>query len=186
MNPPLGEHSDNLLSSIDAYETRIDRQVRSRVKSYGTYGLGADLTAVAWPKLRHIFTGADADVYQHFARPHCPVLDDVHRTPRAYLHQHPIDLLVLGNLNNADHDAWMKRVPANEEYKPKLVIEFWEPWHITHNDDGPMSKLVVTRWSHLGFKSTCQTANAIQAGGVVDWRWLIVVRRRLEVAYCGP
>jgi hypothetical protein len=146
--------------------------------TYGTYGgLGADLTAVAWPKLHQVFTGADADILLHFDQPHCPVIDDVHRIPRNYLHKHPVDLLVLGNPNSADHGAWMERVPTIDEQKPKLVIEFWEPWHVTHNDDGPMLKLIVTRWSCFGFESTCTTANAIHAGGVVNRRWLLVVVR---------
>jgi hypothetical protein len=176
----FGEHSDNLLSSIDAYETRLDIQVRSLMETIGTYGLGADLTSVAWPKLQQVFTGADSDILKHLDRPPCLILNDIHRAPKAYLRRHPVNLLILGNLDIKDHDAWMARIPSDDSLKPKIVAEFWEPWHITRNEDGPMSKLNVTRWSHLGFRSSCTTANAIQTGGVVDRKWLSVVRERLS------
>jgi hypothetical protein len=139
--------------------------------------MDANLTAAAWPLLIQRFTGVDPSVTRYFARPYCQLLDDVHRTARDFLTVCPVELLVLGNMDRTSHEAWIERTPGSlHKATPKLVIEFWDPWHITRNDDGPMSKLVVTIWEKLGYDTSCISANATQVGGVVDQKWLLCVR----------
>ena len=82
--PSQGADPDNStpLYSIDAYETRLDSPAVPLVATYGTYGLGADLTPLVWPKLTQIFTGGDSKVQEHFDRPECKIVDHVSRIPR--------------------------------------------------------------------------------------------------------
>jgi hypothetical protein len=111
---------------------------------------------------------------------------DVRRTTMDFLSGHPVELLVLGNLNEMTSEVWLRRIPGDQKIEtPQLVLEFWDPWHIARNSDGPMSKLVTTRWTTLGYNSSCISANATQVGGVVDRKWLIC-SRIFRQAKIGP
>jgi hypothetical protein len=151
--------------------------------------MGADLTRAAWPLLKQIFTGGDPKAKRTIEAPDCLSLDDVHRAPHDFLRDHPVELLVLGNLQKEPYDAWMKLIPGHRQTEtPELILEFWEPWHITRNTDGPMAKLTMTRWQSLGYESSCLSANATQVGGVVDRTWLICARAlsRLKTGWNWP
>ena len=107
------------------------------------------------------------------------------RIPKHFLRHHPVDLLVLGNLQVKDHLEWINRIPrTGDPTAPKIIIEYWDPWFVTRNDDGPMSKLTVTLWDKKNYASTCRTVSAVQAGGVVDRKWLVVARY-LKTALTG-
>ena len=160
--------------SIDDYQTRTDLPETSLVATYGTYGLGIDLSVLVWPKLHQLFMGGDSHVYDHFDRLACQQIV-LERTPKNFLTRNPVDLLVLGNLTKPIFDAWMLRV-RTAKIRPRIVFEFWETWFITRNQDGPMSKLVVTNWGKLGYASTRRSVNATQVGGVVDRTWMICAR----------
>jgi hypothetical protein len=135
------------------------------------------VTPVAWPKLQQLFTGGDPKVDLSFNRPNCLMIEDVLRAPRDWLRQHPVEFLVLGNLDKPTMDAWISRVPGHSyPGTPKLILNFWEPWYVTRNTGGPMSKLLITRWDNLGYQSSCISANATQVGGVVNRKWLICSR----------
>jgi hypothetical protein len=150
--PTTSNEKQPNLSSVEAYETRDDDAVAPLFETYGTYGLGIDLTSVAWPKMRQSFTEGDVKQREAFTTPPSGEDIDIDRIPRSYLRQHPVDLLVLGNLNRDAHEAWMQRIPGLRfKQTPDMILEFWEPWYITRNSDGPMSKLVVTRWNTLGY-----------------------------------
>jgi hypothetical protein len=83
-------------------------------------------------------------------------------------------MLVLGDLSPHKSRQWLCRVAATSR-KPKLLMEFWDPYWIMKNT-GPMTKLQVTKWSETGSSSACRTLNGLQVGGVVDRSWLVVVR----------
>jgi hypothetical protein len=68
---------------------------------------------------------------------------------------------------------------------PDMILDFWEPWYVTRNSDGPMSKFFVTRWNTLGYESSCISANSTQVGGVVDRKWLMC-SRILRKSQIGP
>jgi hypothetical protein len=86
-------------------------------------------------------------------------------------------MLVLGNLDKELAACWAQFIPgAGSTVTPKVIFEFWELWYIKRNDDGPMAKLSISKWSSLGYASSCVSANATQVGGVVDRKWLICVR----------
>jgi hypothetical protein len=133
------------LSSIGAYETRVDYPTKPRITTYGSYRMGADLTWAAWPLLKQVFTEGDPKARCTVEAPDCISLDDVHRAPHEFLRDHPVELLVLGNLQKELYDVWMKLIPGHLQAEtPELILEFWEPWHITRNTDGPMAKLTMT------------------------------------------
>jgi hypothetical protein len=158
------------LDHVAAYETRVDQDLTPVVRTFGSHGLGIDLTAEAWPRLEQVFSGGDDQLYEYFDRPKPPLVPStVQRIPKQYLRHHKVDLLVLGNLKTDDHREWLKRIPrSGDPTAPMVVIEYWDPWFITRNDDGPMSKLVITQWDKKNYTSMCCTVGAVQAGGVVD------------------
>jgi hypothetical protein len=162
---------------VDAYETCVDSIVQPVITSYGTYGMGADLTSVAWPLLQQVFTGGDPTADRYFDRPPSLRIDSVHQIPKDFLQQHPVELLVLGNMTQHDYQRWVNLIPGQTNLgTPRIVIEFWEPWHISRNTDRPMAKLTITRWNTLGYVLTCISANSTQVGGVADRKWLICAR----------
>jgi hypothetical protein len=139
--------------------------------------MGADLSSIAWPKLSQTFTGGDPTADQFFDRPPSLRIDNVHRTPKDFLTRHPVELLVLGNMTHSEYQPWMTRIPSQKMLEtPKIIFEFWEPWHITRNTDGPTAKLTVSPWNNLGYTSACISANSTQVGGVVDRKWLLCMR----------
>jgi hypothetical protein len=139
--------------------------------------MGIDLTAEAWPSLTQVFRSETKD-YTHDlpGRPTCPHLREVERLPRPILNEYPVELLVLGDLSPARHQAWRERV-AFAGAPPGVVLEFWEEAAILQHD-GPMSKQNVTLWKEVEYDSTCVMLNSTQVGGVVDRPWLIVSRYR--------
>jgi hypothetical protein len=171
-------NTDNFLDHVDAYEMREDTPAVPLVHRIGSHGLGIDLTVEAWPRLDQVFYGGDDDVPVYFDRPPCVIAPStVYRLPKQYLRRHPVDLLILGNLDVPTLREWIQKIPRLGDPKaPKLVVEYWNPWFITQNEDGPMSKLMVTQWETKGYLSTCKIVDAVCAGGVVDRQWLIVAR----------
>jgi hypothetical protein len=90
----------------------------------------------------------------------------VERIPKQYLRRHKVDLLVLGNLKIKEHLEWIKRIPrSGDPTAPKVVIEYWDPWFITRNEDGPMSKLIITQWDKKNYATTCRTVDAVPSRG---------------------
>jgi hypothetical protein len=164
------QHTYNVLDHVDAYEMQEDEHAVPLVHRYGTFGLGIELTVESWPRLDPIFSGGDDDVPTYFNRPPCaPVPSTVTRMSKQYLRRHPVDLLVLGNLDVRSLRDWMLRIPRlGDPTAPKLVVEYWDPWFITRNTDGPMPKLAITQWDKKGYSSTCKTVDAMRAGGVID------------------
>ena len=69
--------SPNPIDDIHGYDQRVDVEAVPLVHTYGTYGLGMDLTAAAWPGLLQVFTGGDSEIYGYVGRPECTVIDDV-------------------------------------------------------------------------------------------------------------
>jgi hypothetical protein len=157
----------NPIADIHGYDQHVDIEAVWLVDTYGTYGLGLDLTAAAWPGLHQVFTGGDPKLYDYVARPACSVIDDVRRLAKGYLTAHPVDLLLLGNMDALQEKEWLRRIPSQDTLSPSLVVEYWEPWHIM-TEDGPMSKGMITKWEKLAYSSTCCTANGTRVGGVVD------------------
>jgi hypothetical protein len=168
--------ADNLSNDILAYNTRpLTSQASLAIESYGTAGLGVDLTDEAWPHCRQEFAIGEGITKNCPDRPPCFTGPSVHRVKQTFLEEHPVDLLVLGNLDTKTAQAWRERVPRTTEGAPRFILEFWDPHWITH-ESGPMSKASLTPWTKLGYRSSCKTVNALQVGGVVDRHWLIVAR----------
>jgi hypothetical protein len=145
------------------------------VSTFATVGLGLDLTIKAWPTLTQTFLSDTALVPLNVpGRPRCLLLPLVDWLPNQVLLRHPTDMLVLGDLTPPQHRHW-SIIVASPDTKPKLVLEFWEPYWIM-KDLGPMAKSVLTQWSDLGYQSACRTLNGLQVGVVVDRAWLVVIR----------
>ena len=135
--------TSNPIEDIHGYDQRVDVEAVPMVHTYGTYGLGMDLTAAAWPGLLQVFTGGDPKVFESVNRPLCTVIDDVRRLPKRFLTTHPVDMLVLGNMDMKQETDWFSRLPSQAALAPSLIIEYWEPWHIMV-EAGPMAKGTVT------------------------------------------
>jgi hypothetical protein len=101
-----------------------------------------------------------------------------HETPLNVLDLHPVDLPVLGDMEKANHAAWLARIAIAKD-TPALLFEFWEDQAVLL-PEGPMSKQVVTEWSECSYNSTCLMLNSTQVGGVVDRPWLIVARYKSD------
>jgi hypothetical protein len=101
--PVARKLDDNVL----AYESRLHTPSRSMFVTYGTSGLGLDLTAEAWPQLEQCFASdVDKLLLQGSGRPQCPVWPYVSRLRKSCLHDAPVDLLVLGSLTNSTLELW--------------------------------------------------------------------------------
>ena len=112
---------------IHGYDQRVDVEAVPLVHTYGTYGMGMDLTAAAWPGLLQVFTGGDSKIYDYVGRPECTVIDDIRRISKGYLIAHPIDMLILGNMDANQERDWFSRLPTRESLAPSLIIEYWDP-----------------------------------------------------------
>jgi hypothetical protein len=95
----------------------------------------------------------------------------VDQTGLDILRSHPVDVLVLGNLNESRELEWLTRVRHGT--KPIMVLEFWEEG-VMFKEAGPVSKRVATLWEEQGYSTSCVGINSTQVGGVVDRQWLIV------------
>jgi hypothetical protein len=137
-------------------------------QTYGTSGLGLDLTAKAWPSLTQVFVSSSPITLANCpGRPTCPMLPTVDRLPKETLRYALVEPKCL--------DGWCVRV-RNADQKPKLILEFWDPSWVL-KETGPMAKRTVTMWSKEGYQTMCRTLNGLQVGGVVDcWAWLVVAR----------
>jgi hypothetical protein len=164
-----------LESDVEHYKSRTNQDRRLAFETYGTSGLGLDLTAEALPSLTQVFTlGAQQALVSCPGRPACPLLPAVDRLPKDAPSYAPVDLLVLGDLNLGSLQGWLVRV-SHADRKPKLILKFWNPYWVLKKA-GPMAKRTVTKWSQEGYQTTCRTLNGLQVGGVVDRSWLIVAR----------
>jgi hypothetical protein len=171
--------ADTLQDDIHNYESRKAPTGQAVLPTYGTTGMGLDLTVETWPTLTQSFMSGGQDIsVDEPKRPLCTHVDEVRRLPRTFLNQNPVDLLVLGDLNPEQHAAWLERI-KRANMPPQFVFEFW-PENSLFSDEGPVSKVQVTMWSNAQFESTCRLINLTQVGGVVDRRWLTVVRYRLR------
>jgi hypothetical protein len=65
----LAPAKETLVDNVDAYETGVDQDLSSVVHTYGTHGLGIDLTVEAWPHLEQVFSGGDDHMFEYFDRP---------------------------------------------------------------------------------------------------------------------
>jgi hypothetical protein len=134
-----------------------------------------DLTAEAWPNLEQVFLSGGKGLFRDVPyRPECPQVPEVRRLPNTFLDHHPVDLLLLGDLDNDKHSAWLARI-VHAQSRPRLVFEFWAEAQL-FSEEGPVSKAQVTKWQDAHYRSTCRLINAIQVGGVVDRSWLVVIR----------
>jgi hypothetical protein len=166
--------ADTLQSDVHHYDSRSAPAGQTVFERYGTAGLGLDLTAEAWPSLEQVFISGGKGLFSDVpCRPECPQVPDVRRLPSVFLDLYPVDLLLLGDLDTIKHSAWLVRITRATK-RPRLVIEFWEEDKL-FSDEGPVSKLQVTKWQEAGYRSTCRLVNATQTGGVVDRNWLVVI-----------
>ena len=52
-------------ADIRGYDQRMDEEASPWVHTYGSYGLGMDLTAAAWPSLLQLFTGGESRLFDY-------------------------------------------------------------------------------------------------------------------------
>ena len=119
--------TSNPINDIHGYDQGVDVEAVPLVHTYGTYGLGMYVTAVAWPGLLQVFTGGNSKLYDSVDRPTCTVIDDVRRLSKNFLTAHPVDMLVLGNVDVTLEKEWYERLPSRGALSPSLVVEYWEP-----------------------------------------------------------
>jgi hypothetical protein len=120
--------ADKLEDDVHAYEHRIDQPTTTLFSTFGSAGLGFDLSSEAWPNLTQAFSsGSDKAFHQCPGQPSCPSLPPVERLPKDCLEHAPADLLVLGDLSPARLVEWRNRIP-NGSAAPKLILEFWETY----------------------------------------------------------
>jgi hypothetical protein len=166
-----------LQDDVHNYESRLAPTGRPELFRYGSAGLGIDLTAEAWPDLEQVFLSGGKGLFRDVPyRPECPQVPDVRRLPNTFLDDQPIDLLAWGDLTVEKHAAWLSRI-TRAEFKPSLVFEFWQEDQL-FSEAGPVSKIQVTKWEEVHYRSTCRLINATQMGGVVDRNWLVVIHDR--------
>jgi hypothetical protein len=175
---PVVKHLDaKLTTDITKYESRTEPRGITAYGSYGTAGLGLDLTAEVWPMLTQEFMSAGSTFPSNCpGRPECNLIPSVARLPLDILTRHSVTILVLGSLDLVIHEAWLRRVKASK-LPPCIVLEYWHAdWAL--KESGPMAKLAMEKWSRADFRSRCSMINATQVGGVVDRQWLMVARVR--------
>jgi hypothetical protein len=164
-----------LCDEIQQYEARPAVDGDLLFSSYGTASMGLDLTAEAWPKMTQVFSSKNNHTPDCPGRPRTMNVTNVHRLPKTFLHEHPVDLLILGDQQPLDNLAWGRQVTHNPSSQPRAVLEFWDP-HWPFREDGPAAKPGTVRWEEAGYVTSCRLVNALQTGGVVNHDWLVVVR----------
>jgi hypothetical protein len=172
-------NADTFQCDIHNYKARSAPTGLSDIKCFGTAGLGLDLTAEAWPTLMQTFASGGKDrLLGAPNRPDCLQVDDIRRLSNNFLIQHPVHLLVLGDLNFAQHEAWLDRIKLAQS-PPQLLFELWTEDQL-FSETGPVAKSQVIKWEEAKYHTTCRLINATQVGGVLDRRWLVVVHYRSE------
>jgi hypothetical protein len=167
--------ADDLIDDIHHYDFRTAPLNTTWASTYGTSGLGLDLSAEAWPTLTQTFRSELPGIPTETpGRPPCLELAPVERLPQDVLTRHPVDVLVMGQLSETVELEWLTRV-GKASPQPRIIFEFWDETAV-FKEGGPMSKSVVTRWENIGYSSSCSNVNSTQVGGVVDRFWLIAVR----------
>jgi hypothetical protein len=167
--------ADTFRSNMQNYDARDAPAGRTDIQRYGTAGLGLDLTAEAWPSLDQTFNPGSSDPRVDAPnRPACEHVSEVLCLSKTFLRHHPVDLLVLGDLDATRHDVWLDQIIRSQN-QPQQVFEFWTEDCLLR-EEGPVSKVRVTHWTEAGYRTTCRLLNATQVGGVVDLPWLLVVR----------
>jgi hypothetical protein len=171
--------SFNFIKDVQNYEARSAPSQSVDFKTFGSAGLGLDSAYAAWSTMSQAFY-SESLPYEQTCPGHPPALDVGHmeRLGNGFFQRHPVELLLLGDLNPLRHDHWLTRVSL-APLPPRLIVEFWPEDHIL-SETGPVSKKCVTKWEQLGYGSTCSLLNALQVGGVVDRTWLIVVRHTVK------
>jgi len=177
---PVSVHTAlNLTKDVQNYEARSAPSQLVDYSSFGTAGLGIDTAYAAWSTMTQAFYSESLPFSQTCpGHPPAPFVGHMERLGNGFLDQHPVELLLLGDLTPSRHDHWLIRV-ANAAQPPRMILEFWPDDHLL-SEVGPVSKECVTKWEALGYGSTCSLLNALQVGGVVDRTWLIVVRHRVK------
>ena len=80
---------------VEHYEDHTHEDRRIAFQTYGTSGLGLDLTADAWPSLTQVFSaGSHVAVTSCPGRPPCPLLPALAPPPRPALSSPPPALLL--------------------------------------------------------------------------------------------
>jgi hypothetical protein len=163
------------------------------VLTYGSAGLGADLTRVAWPLLDQRFN-CDLGAVSKFM-PKCPQAGTGEqgnpcRLPSRFPSHNPLDLLMVGQGNRISPYwfPWIEQC-RTESAKSKMVFEFWKPTDAL-SEDGPVSKFWFTRWKKASYTSRCKFLCVADLGGTVNQEWLVVARLHDESrdwkAWCWP
>ena len=166
------------LDEISGYCARVLSSSVYAVDTYGSAGLGADLTRVAWPRLKQVFNCDSSNVSTSI-----PLRPDIagielgcpQRLPKSILVDHPVDLLVVGQGDIA-MPYWHPWVtPCSAESKPSIIFEFWPPT-ASFSEEGPVSKAWYTRWKETGYITRCKLICVADLGSSVNQEWLVVAR----------
>jgi hypothetical protein len=177
---------------VIGYSARILLPMDFTVCTYGSAGLGADLTRIAWPSLEQVFNCDLCPVSKSLPmRPQSPTVEKGNACllPCDFLSRTPVDMLTVGQGLRTDPYwfPWIQQCPS--ERKPKMIFEFWKPAEAL-SEEGPASKVWYTRWKELGYISRCKFLCVADLGGIVDQEWLVVASLNDEgqdfKAWCWP
>jgi hypothetical protein len=102
----------NPIDDIHGYDQCDDIEAVLPAHAYDTYGLCLDLTAAAWPGLHQGSTGSNPMLYDYVAQPACSVIDDMRQLAKGYWIAHPVNLLLLGNLDVPQEKEWLCWIPS--------------------------------------------------------------------------
>jgi hypothetical protein len=115
--------ADDLIDDIHNYASQLAPNATVWARTFGSSGLGLDLTLEAWPTLHQTFrsetTGVTSDTP---GRDECLELPNVERLPLDVLRRHPVDVLVLGDLTDVRSIEWLTRVEQGLP-RPRMVFE---------------------------------------------------------------
>jgi hypothetical protein len=171
--------ASNFSKDVQNYEARSAPSQLVDFKTFGSAGLGIDTAAAAWSTMTQSFYSESLPYASTSpGHPPAPFVGHMERLSDDFLAEHPVELLLVGDLTPSRHLHWLTRV-SKAPRTPRMIIEFWSEDHLL-SELGPVSKKCVTQWESSGYGSTCSLLNALQVGGVVDRTWLIVVRHTLK------
>jgi hypothetical protein len=187
------DYFTNGLLEVVGYSARSLHPMEVTLVSYGSGGLGADLTRVAWPLLDHRFNCDLGAVSKSLPkRPQDGTKEEQGNPchlPSHFLSHNPVDLLLVGqgNIKSPYWFPWIEH--CRSESKPKIVFEFWRPTDAL-SEEGPVRKFSSTCWQKAGYTSRCKFLCVADLGGTVNQEWLVVARLHDESrdwkAWCWP
>ena len=141
---------------------------------------------MAWENIQHSFSvnGRKDSQAQH-------VICGGPRFPMDLLVQHPVEVVV-NDLSYVDHPGKLEDYykqdrlllaigRAGRTKQPKVIVESWKEEALTWQN-GPVTKSERVRWEKAGYDSRFKRVTAIDVGGAIDQRRLMIARVQRDLS----